>query len=142
MNTEVLVVGAGPTGLALALWLKRLGVAVRIVDRDDGPGETSRALVVHARILEFYRQIGIADAVIAAGEKVEAVDILGSGRPVARLPFGDFGKGLSPFPFVLALPQDIHERVLIEQLARAGLNVERRARSPASWRRAMASPRR
>ena len=125
MDTEVLVVGAGPTGLALALWLKRFGVAVRIVDRDDGPGETSRALVVHARILEFYRQFGIADAVIAAGDKVEELDILKSGRRIARLPFGDFGKGLSPYPFVLALPQDVHERVLIEQLAAEGLRVER-----------------
>ena len=59
---DVLVVGAGPTGLALALWLTKLGVGLRIIDRTADPGTTSRALGVQARTLEFYRQIGIADA--------------------------------------------------------------------------------
>ena len=57
MNSEVLVVGAGPTGLTLALWLRRFGIAVRVIDRSTGPGETSRALAVQARTLEFQRQI-------------------------------------------------------------------------------------
>ena len=60
-DTEVLIVGAGPTGLVLALWLTRLGVRVRIVDKTAQPGTTSRALAVHARTLEWYRQIGLAD---------------------------------------------------------------------------------
>jgi 2-polyprenyl-6-methoxyphenol hydroxylase-like FAD-dependent oxidoreductase len=55
---EVLIVGAGPTGLVLALWLSHLGVKVRIVDKAAVPGTTSRALAVHARILEFYDQNG------------------------------------------------------------------------------------
>ena len=59
---SVLIVGAGPTGLALALWLTKLGVGLRIIDRTAEPGTTSRALGVQARTLEFYRQIGIADA--------------------------------------------------------------------------------
>ena len=66
-STDVLIVGAGPTGLVLALWLTRLGVRVRIVDKTEQPGTTSRALAVQARTLELYRQIGIADAVIDAG---------------------------------------------------------------------------
>src|SRR5205085_1752644 len=64
---SVLIVGAGPTGLVLGLWLNRLGVAVRIVDKTAAPGTTSRALAVQARTLEFYRQVGIADAVIDGG---------------------------------------------------------------------------
>src|SRR5689334_16422085 len=67
----VLIVGAGPTGLALALWLNRLGVAVRIIDRTAEPGTTSRALAVQARTLELYGQLGLADAVVDAGVKVE-----------------------------------------------------------------------
>ena len=59
---SVLIVGAGPTGLALALWLTGLGVRLRIIDRTAEPGTTSRALGVQARTLELYRQIGIADA--------------------------------------------------------------------------------
>ena len=65
-NTDVLIVGAGPTGLVLALWLTRLGIRVRIVDKTAEPGTTSRALAVQARTLELYRQVGLADAVVAA----------------------------------------------------------------------------
>ena len=63
-DTDVLIIGAGPTGLVLALWLTRLGVRVRIVDKTAEPGTTSRALAVQARTLELYSQIGIADAVM------------------------------------------------------------------------------
>ena len=73
--TEVLIVGAGPTGLVLALWLVRLGVEVRIVDKTAEPGTTSRAVAVQARTLEFYRQIGLADAVVARGREVSAVNL-------------------------------------------------------------------
>jgi 2-polyprenyl-6-methoxyphenol hydroxylase-like FAD-dependent oxidoreductase len=65
-DTEVLIVGAGPTGLVLALWLTRLGVRVRIVDKTAEPGTTSRALAVQARTLEFYSQVGLAEAVVVA----------------------------------------------------------------------------
>ena len=54
-DTDVLIVGAGPTGLVLALWLARLGVRIRIIDQTAEPGTTSRALAVQARTLEFYR---------------------------------------------------------------------------------------
>ena len=63
-RTPVLIVGAGPTGLVLALWLTRSGVSVRIIDEAAAPGTTSRALGVQARTLEFYSQIGLADAVV------------------------------------------------------------------------------
>jgi len=67
ISTEVLIVGAGPTGLVLALWLRRQGVGVRIIDRTDVPGTTSRALAVQARTLELYRQLDLADAVVERG---------------------------------------------------------------------------
>jgi 2-polyprenyl-6-methoxyphenol hydroxylase-like FAD-dependent oxidoreductase len=124
-NTDVIVVGAGPTGLVLALWLTRLGVRVRIVDRAPEPGTTSRAVVVHARTLELYRQIGLADAVVACGRRMDAVNLWTSGRHVARVVFGDMGEGISPFPYALVYPQDEHERLLIDRLAGAGVEVER-----------------
>src|SRR5712671_6612484 len=125
-STDVLFVGAGPTGLVLALWLTRLGVRVRIVDKTAEPGTTSRALAVQARTLEFYRQIGLADAVVERGRKIAAANLWVSGKNVARAVFGELGASLSPFPYALLFPQDEHERLLIDRLAVAGVEVERR----------------
>ncbi|MDK1480169.1 FAD-dependent monooxygenase, partial [Sinorhizobium sp. 6-117] len=126
-ETEVLIVGAGPTGLVLALWLKRLGVDLKIIDKAAAPGETSRAIAVQARTLEFYRQFDIADDVLAAGIRVERLAVRTPSGTAATLKLGDFGAGLSPYPFAFALPQDIHERILIDHLEKAGAAVERRA---------------
>jgi 2-polyprenyl-6-methoxyphenol hydroxylase-like FAD-dependent oxidoreductase len=125
-DTDVLIVGAGPTGLVLALWLTRLGVRVRIVDKTAEPGTTSRAMAVHARTLELYRQIGIADAVVERGRKAIAANLWTAGKRVAHAVFGEMGAGLSPFPYVLIFPQDEHEQLLIEHLAKLGVDVERR----------------
>src|ERR1700687_4120284 len=125
-STDVLIVGAGPTGLVLALWLTRLGVRVRIVDKTAEPGTTSRALALQARTLEFYRQIGLADAVVERGRKVLAVNLWVTGNRVARAVFGEMGVGISPFPYAQIFPQDEHERLLIERLTAAGVEVERR----------------
>jgi len=124
-DTEVLIVGAGPTGLVLALWLTRLGVRVRIVDKTAQPGTTSRALAVHARTLEWYRQIGLADAVVARGRTMAAINLWAAGTQVARAALGDIGAGISSFPYVLIFPQDEHERLLIDRLHQAGIDVER-----------------
>ena len=78
-NIDVLIVGAGPTGLVLALWLTQMGARVRVVDEAAQPGTTSRALAVQARTLELYRQAGLADAVVARGRRVLAVKSLGIG---------------------------------------------------------------
>jgi 2-polyprenyl-6-methoxyphenol hydroxylase-like FAD-dependent oxidoreductase len=123
--SSVLIVGAGPTGLWLALWLTRLGVRVRIVDRAPEPGTTSRALAVHARTMEFGAQVGIAQTLVDAGLEVESINLWAGGRRAARVPIRRIGEGLSPFPFPLVLPQDIHERLLIDRLATLGIHVER-----------------
>src|SRR3984893_9043417 len=90
-NTDVLIVGAGPTGLVLALWLTRLGVRVRIVDKTAEPGTTSRALAVQARTLELYRQIGLADAVIERGRKFLAANLWVAGKKTAHAALGEMG---------------------------------------------------
>src|SRR6202163_1446592 len=124
-DTDVLIVGAGPTGLVLALWLTRLGVRVRIVDKTTEPGMTSRAVAVQARTLELYRQIGLAEGVVQRGRKALAANLWVAGKKVARAVFGDMGAGLSPYPYALLFPQDEHERLLIHRLAVAGVKVER-----------------
>jgi 2-polyprenyl-6-methoxyphenol hydroxylase-like FAD-dependent oxidoreductase len=124
-DTDVLIVGAGPTGLVLALWLTRLGVRVKIIDKTSEPGTTSRALAVQARTLEFYAQLGIADLVVDRGRRVDAVNLWVAGKRAAHAVFGDLGVGISPYPYPLIFPQDEHERLLIECLAGVGVEVER-----------------
>ncbi len=125
-DSAVLIAGAGPTGLVLALWLTRLGIRVRLVDRSTGPGLTSRALAVQVRTLEFYRQLGIADLVIDGGVQVGGINFWVQGERAARVPLRQIGEGLSPYPFALVFPQDAHERLLIAQLEKLGVTVERR----------------
>src|SRR6202040_3145717 len=121
----VLIAGAGPTGLVLALWLTKLGVKVRIIDKTAEPGTTSRALAVQARTLEFYHQIGIDDGVVSGGVKIQNLNVWVKGRRAARVPLQRTGEGLTPYAFALVFPQDAHERVLIEKLGTLGVRVER-----------------
>jgi len=125
----VLIAGAGPTGLVLAISLARRGIPFRLIDDDAGPGEHSRAMVVQARTLEFYQQFGFAREMIAEGVRMERAhlrygDDTDAGRELASLSFKEVGQGLSPFPFVLAYPQDDHERFLVAKLTEAGARVE------------------
>ena len=122
----MLIVGAGPTGLVLALWLTRLGVRVRIIDKLAASGTTSRALAVQARTLEYYQQMGLAQAVLDRGYKVPALNLWVRTKQAARIPLDNLGQGLTPFPFPIIFPQDQHETLLIETLRRNGVDVERR----------------
>jgi 2-polyprenyl-6-methoxyphenol hydroxylase-like FAD-dependent oxidoreductase len=125
----VLIVGAGPTGLVLALSLARRTVPVRIISEAGGPGKFSRAMAVQARTLEFYDQFGFADEVIRQGIPVDRIHLRqggGStpGHEVVSVSFKDLGEGLSPYPFPLAYPQDDHERFLIGKLKDCGVGIE------------------
>ncbi len=122
---DVLIAGAGPTGLTLALWLTRQGVKVRIVDRSAGPGETSRAMVVQARTLELYRQLDLAEAVVAAGHRNPSMNVWARGKHRATIVLAEAGRTLSPYPFITVYPQDQHERLLADKLAALGVDVER-----------------
>lgn len=121
---QILIVGAGPTGLVLALRLAHHGVAFRIIDRNPGPGLASRAMVVHARTLELYDQFGCADEVVGLGIKMETMHLREHGKDVAKLNFKDMGRGLSPYPFSLSFPQDDHEHFLVGKLRALGIDVE------------------
>ncbi|HKD22955.1 MAG TPA: FAD-dependent monooxygenase [Rhizomicrobium sp.] len=124
-SSDVLIAGAGPTGLVLALWLAKQGVRIRIIDKTAEPGTTSRALAVQARTLELYRQLDLADPVVQRGHKVPAVNLWVKGERAARLAFENIGAGLTPYSFLEIFPQDEHERLLIARLADFGVAVER-----------------
>jgi 2-polyprenyl-6-methoxyphenol hydroxylase-like FAD-dependent oxidoreductase len=122
--SDVLIVGAGPTGLVLALSLARQGIRFRLIDEKTGPGEHSRAMVVQARTLEFYRQFGFANEVIGLGVKTGAAHLRVNGRHIMSVDFGHLGDRISPYPFALAFAQDDHERFLVEQLKAADRQIE------------------
>jgi len=124
-QNDVLIVGAGPTGLVLALWLTRLGVKVRIIDKTAEPGTTTRALAVQARTLELYRQLDLTEAVVANGHRVPAVNLWVKGKNAARIAFESVGADLTPYHFLHIFSQDRHERLLIERLQTLGVTVER-----------------
>src|SRR5215471_13373562 len=132
-NARVLIVGAGPTGLNLALSLARRGVPFRLISESAGPGEHSRAMAVQARTLEFYDQFGFADEAVRQGIPADRAHLREGGenglaRHVVTVSFRDLGEGLSPYPFPLVYPQDDHERFLGGKLTEAGGSIEWRSR--------------
>jgi 2-polyprenyl-6-methoxyphenol hydroxylase-like FAD-dependent oxidoreductase len=124
MDTDVLVVGAGPTGLMLANQLGRRGVRTLIIDRHGGPSLQTRALAVQARTLEIYAHLGIVERALELGKRATGANMWAEGRRAARVPLGDIGRDLSPYPFVLILGQDDNERLLGEVLAQRGVAVQ------------------
>jgi 2-polyprenyl-6-methoxyphenol hydroxylase-like FAD-dependent oxidoreductase len=113
--------------LVLALWLTKFGVRARIVDKLSSSGTTSRALAVQARTLEYYQQIGLAEAVVGRGHKVAGLNLWVRSRQAARVPLANLGEGLTPFPFPIIFPQDEHEALLIERLRELGVEIERQS---------------
>lgn len=118
---DVLVVGAGPTGLFLAFTLTRQGASVRLIDRHAGPARESRAMGVQARTLEFYRMAGIDDEAITLGVRTGEAHVWVEEQERASFSLSEMGHGRSPYPFLLTLAQDVHERFLIKRLATLGV---------------------
>ena len=124
-QTDVLIAGAGPTGLVLALWLRHQGVNVHIFDQAEAPAQNSRAIIVHARIVELYRQLGLSEGLLELGYKLPATNLWVYRQHKAHVPLEDFGRELTPYPFMLSIPQDDHERMLEKRLNDMGIHVER-----------------
>src|SRR5262249_14947231 len=116
MDTDVLIVGAGPTGLMLANQLVRRGVRVVIIDRHAGPSRETRALGVQARTLEIYSRLGIVDRALELGKRATGANLWAQGRRMARVPLGEAGRSLTPYPFILILGQDDNERIMRDRL--------------------------
>lgn len=124
MDADVLIVGAGPTGLMLANQLGRRGVRAMIIDRHSGPAQQSRALGVQARTLEIYAQLGIADKALELGKVGNGANLWARGKRLGQVPLGEAGKVVTPYPYILILGQDDNELIMGERLGAWNVQVQ------------------
>lgn len=120
LRTDVLVVGAGPSGLMLAYCLAKLGVDAIIVDGKAGPTRESRALGVQARSMEIYAQLGLIDRVLAERSPAVAVAPGAGHREFGRVELRAMGEGISPYAEISVFEQSRNERLLADALADLG----------------------
>lgn len=123
LKTDVVIVGAGPTGLSLASQLLRYGVDFILIEKNPQTTELSKAIVVQARSLEIFREIGLADEAIRRGSTTMAFNMYHKGKKRAHLNLNGLGKGMSAFPFVLSLEQSKTEKLLAEHLLKNGKTI-------------------
>ena len=121
-RTEVLIVGAGPTGLVLAGYLRMAGIDVTIVDRADGPSMDSRAAIVHVRALELLDPLGISKVFEEQGVPVANAAFFDMGSQVCDLDFEELG---SHHPHAIGIEQQRVERLLGERLQALGTSIAR-----------------
>lgn len=120
-DSEVLVVGAGPVGLTLACELYRHGVTCRVIDKDAGLAEESRAIAIQSRTLEVFAGMGIIDQVLEQGRVIHQANFSNDRRKIAQLVFDELD---SPYPYLLILPQNQLEKILLQRLCGFGGEVE------------------
>ncbi|MBS1953262.1 MAG: FAD-dependent monooxygenase [Cyanobacteria bacterium SZAS-4] len=118
----VLIVGAGPVGLTMALALDIAGIKFRIIDKAPHRSEKSKALGVHARTLELLESLGMVDTFLQHGHIVHSTNIYNGSKKLVHLSLDEIQ---SPYPFALMIPQSETEKVLAEELAERGISIER-----------------
>jgi 2-polyprenyl-6-methoxyphenol hydroxylase-like FAD-dependent oxidoreductase len=122
--SDVIIVGAGPTGLMAALLLHQSGIQIRILDKSSHQAHESRAFILQARSLELLLNLGIVDEFIAHGMITPGMQIYVNGRKAAQANLTDIGATDSPYAFVLTIPQSKIEALLIAELEKRGITVE------------------
>jgi len=121
-GSTVLIVGAGPTGLALALSLATAGVPIRLIDSKPAPATNSRAIGIQARTLELLDLFGLGESFVSLGLRAHAGNIYAKSLRLVHL---DLAGLQSRYPFILLLEQTETERLLTQALLRKDVQVER-----------------
>jgi 2-polyprenyl-6-methoxyphenol hydroxylase-like FAD-dependent oxidoreductase len=116
IKTDVIIVGAGPTGLSLACQLVRFGIDFVIIEKKTGVTTRSKAIGVQARTMEIYEQLGIVDRAIDRGQIAGKINILTGGKIRGGVNLSAMGAGLSPYPYLFILDQSKNEQLLYEYL--------------------------
>lgn len=116
MKTDVIIVGAGPTGLSLACQLVRYGIDFVIIEKNQGVTPLSKALGVQSRTMEIYEQLGLAQKAIDKGEIARSVRLISDGKIHDGFDLSRMGQGVSPYPYMLVLEQSKNEQMLYDYL--------------------------
>ncbi len=123
IKTDVIIVGAGPTGLSLACQLVRYGIDFVIIEKNEGVTPYSKAIGVQARTLEIYEQLGLGHKAVERGQIGGKICILSGGKIRGKVALSNIGQGLSPYPYLLILEQSKNEQLLYEYLQSHQKNV-------------------
>lgn len=122
-STQVIIAGAGPSGLALGCLLHQYGIDFVILEKNDRITPYSKAMVVHARSMEVFDELGLADNFLEAGQVTERINILANGHIAEVIRLAAFGRGLTKFPFVLTIEQSKTEAILAERLNKVAADI-------------------
>jgi len=125
-NTDVLIVGAGPSGLMMACQLARYGIRFRIIDKKDQPTACSGALILQARSLEIFEQMNIADKAMQEGIIARKINISFNGKKALSLNLKNKAARLTQFPYILMLEQSKTEQLLADFIKSFGFTIERK----------------
>lgn len=123
LQTEVIIIGAGPTGLSLACQFIRFGIDFIIIDIKDGVTPYSKALGVHARTLEIYEQLNIATEAVTQGTVASKVRMIYANKIRGEFDLSTIGTGMSDYPYMLVLEQSKNERLLYDYMLKNGKDV-------------------
>ncbi|XOV92904.1 MAG: FAD-dependent monooxygenase [Bacteroidota bacterium] len=123
LETDVLIIGAGPTGLMAANQLSRFGIEFIIIDKKEGPTKESRAILTTARSLEIYQQMGVSEPAVTEGKKINSFNLYSRGKPKVEVLIGEVGNKLTEFNYMLAFEQSKNETLLFHRLQSQGEEV-------------------
>ncbi|MFV9064803.1 FAD-dependent monooxygenase [Serratia fonticola] len=120
-NHQILIVGAGPIGLTLAILLKQYGIPFRIIEQSSGPSSATKAMAIHSRTLEIFRELGIADQAVSQGFAIGAFSVQANKQRIISY---NFSLLEAAWPMLLSLPQPDAEQLMLQRLEALGGQVE------------------
>lgn len=127
VKTQVVIAGAGPTGLSMAAQLLRYNIDFILLEKNEKTTHLSKAIAIQARTLEIFQEIDLTEKAIAAGKVTTGMNLFYNGIQKAAINISGLGEGMSPFPYALSLEQSKTEKLLVDHLSANGKEIQWRS---------------